>query len=371
MTAGDALRVAHLVYTANLGGSETIAAEVCRRLPADRYDARVLMMFPGDGPLPAFLDAKSVPHGSLRNAGWRKRLNPAYLATRLRRHRIDILHVHHIPLYRYVRWGARLAGIPVLGCTEHANHSISQTPALQRESRHAARHARFFAVVSEHLKRYFTDELGIADEKVVVVPNGVDTDRFFPGPDKGSAPRDRVRLITVGRLVEAKDFPNLLAAAASLRAEGRDFSLDIVGDGELREDVNEEIARRGLAGTVQLLGSRTDVSSLLRDADAFVLSSRREGLPVAVLEALATGLPVVATSVGAIPEIVRDGDNGLLVPPGDANALAAAIRRLLDDPPLRLAIGARARRVVTERYSLDRMVRRYTELYDSALRRDP
>lgn len=371
MTPGSALRVAHIVYTANLGGSETIAAEICRRLPADRFDARVLMMFPGDGPLPAFLDARGVPHGSLRNVGWKKRLNPFYLASCLRKHRIDILHVHHIPLYWYIRRGARLAGIPVVGCTEHASHSISMIPALQRESRHAARHARFFAVVSEHLKRYFTEELGIPAEGVIVVPNGVDTERFSPGPNTGTAPSGSVRLISVGRLVDAKDYPTLFAAAATLRAEGREFSLSIVGDGDLRANVEANVARSGLNDTVRLLGNRTDVGSLLQSSDAFVLSSRREGLPVSVLEALATGLPVVATKVGAIPDVVNDGENGLLVPPGDPQALAAAIRRLLDDAPLRRLIGETARRLVVEQYSLDRMVDRYAEIYDSAAGRHP
>jgi glycosyltransferase involved in cell wall biosynthesis len=176
-------------------------------------------------------------------------------------------------------------------------------------------------------------------------------------------------LISVGRLTEAKDHPNLLAAVDLLRQGGEPVELVIVGEGELRPSLEAEIARRNLGTAVTLAGVRTDPEHLLREADVFVLSSSREGFPVVVLEAMASGLPVVSTRVGGVSEILQDGENGMLVPPGDPGALAAAIRRLMTDSTLRASLGRRARETVASRFSLDRAVERYGRLYETALAR--
>ncbi len=363
-------RVAHLVYSENLGGSETAAAEICRRLDRSRFESCILMMFPGPGPLPDYLTQRSLRFYQLHNCGVRRFANPLYLAARLRWLRLDVLHIHHIPLYTYIWRAARWARIPIVGCTEHAKYSISRSLRLQDGCRHAARHADFLVTVSHELKEYFVRELRVPTKAVRVIPNGVDTSVFHPADggsrgSSGAAGRPAGgRLISVGRLVEAKDYPSLFSALALLRSAGRAVDLLLVGDGELREVLAREAAGRGLSDCVAFCGSRTDVPELLRAADVFVLSSRREGLPIVVLEAMASGLPVAATRVGAISEVVRDGEDGLLVPPGDPPALAAALARLLDDGELRARLSRHARNSVLEGFALDQVVRRYEELYE-------
>lgn len=373
---GRAIRVGHLVYCEVLGGSETVAAEICRGLDSLAYEPSVLSMVPGPGALPRYLEEKGIAFHRLRSAGVRKLLNPFYLAAKLKRLRLDVLHVHHVPLFIGAYRAARLAGIRAIGCTEHAKHSISRSRRLQDGTRAAARVADFFVAVSEDLKRYFVDDLSVPPESVLVIPNGVDITRFHPGPghpspangSSGAAAGGR-KLISVGRLAEAKDHPNLLAAIELLRREGEPVELILVGDGELRGALEAEIALRRLETAVTLAGVRTDPERLLREADVFVLSSSREGFPVVVLEAMASGLPVVSTRVGGVPEIVREGENGLMVPPGDPGALAAAIRRVSTDPALRASLGRNARETAVDRFSLDRAVERYGRLYRAALAR--
>ncbi|HEX4824877.1 MAG TPA: glycosyltransferase [Candidatus Polarisedimenticolaceae bacterium] len=363
------VRVGHLVYCRILGGSEAVAAEICRGLDSRSYAASVVSMVDGPGVLPRYLEEKGVAFHRLRNFGFRRRLNPLYLAAKLRRLRFDVLHVHHVPLFADVYRAARLAGVSVIGCTEHAKLSISRSAILQNEVRRAAHVADFFVTVSEDLKRYFVDDLSVRPESIEVIPNGVDVGLFHPGaaPSDVGNDADGRRLITVGRLTEAKDHSNLIAAVDLLRQAGESVQLVIVGDGELRASLEAEIARRNLGAFVTLAGARTDPQRFLREADIFVLSSAREGFPVVILEAMASGLAVVSTDVGGISEVLKTDENGLLVRPGDPAALAAAVRRLLSDSALRSSLGTRARETVVNRFSLRSSVERYEKLYEGAL----
>jgi glycosyltransferase involved in cell wall biosynthesis len=213
---------------------------------------------------------------------------------------------------------------------------------LLRATRDAAvRRARRIFTPSEYLRRIVVG-WGIPEDRVGVIPN--------PAPEVPTLPpREEVRrelgmsgptLGFAGRLMAAK----ALGVALSAVAEVPEVSLVVVGDGPDREALERQSTQLGLDGRVRFVGSRSrdDVLRTLYAADAAVLSSRYENFPHLVVEALAVGTPVIATSVGGVPEVVRDGENGLLVPPGDADALAAAIRRLLQEPGLRDRLAAAA-----------------------------
>ncbi len=188
--------------------------------------------------------------------------------------------------------------------------------------------------------------------KVVLAPHGVDTERFRP-PHRTSAtvPSDPVSIVAVGRLVPKKGYPVLIAALEALGAAGADFTCRIVGDGAERGEIETRLSAAGLDGRVTLVGTRTqqEIVEEYRRADVFVQASvvtddgDRDGIPNAVLEAMATGLPVVASSVAGIPEVVHDGVSGLLVEPGDIGSLAGALARLVGDEGLRRHLGAGAR----------------------------
>jgi glycosyltransferase involved in cell wall biosynthesis len=198
-----------------------------------------------------------------------------------------------------------------------------------------------------------------------VIHNGVDVAAFAPGDRWARSPG--LRAIAVGRLTRVKDHATLLRAASRVVAELPGFHLDVVGDGSERPALEALSRSLGLQGCVSFLGERQDVVGPLRDADVFTLASVSEGLSVSLLEAQASGLPAVVTSVGGNPEVVVDGTTGLLVPAGSAEGLAAALTGLLGDPA-RLVVMGRAARLRAERhFDLRVTVAQYESLYSGLI----
>jgi glycosyltransferase involved in cell wall biosynthesis len=195
-----------------------------------------------------------------------------------------------------------------------------------------------------------------------VIPNGV---AVPPSPAARPA-RDVPVVISVTRLQAPKDTTTLVRALGLVERPCRCL---VVGDGPERASVEAAIAAQDGRAPVELLGDRSDVGELLADADVFVLSSRSEGMPLSILEAMAAGLPVVASSVGGIPELVRDGETGRLVPPGNEGSLATALEETLDDPELRARLGAAGRRRVVDHFSVEACRAAHLELFRSLLRR--
>jgi glycosyltransferase involved in cell wall biosynthesis len=195
-----------------------------------------------------------------------------------------------------------------------------------------------------------------------VIPNAIDA-RAAPAAHHDPGPP---RIVTVGRLAWPKDPLTLVHALARVHGP---FSALIVGSGPRRADVEAEIRRLRLGASVQVCGPRSDVPDLLAGADVFALASQSEGGPISILEAMAAGLPVIASDVGGVGEIVDDGVTGLLVTPGDPDALAAALQRVLDDAELRRRLGAAGRRRAAERFDVGAQRRAHLELYARELAR--
>jgi len=208
-----------------------------------------------------------------------------------------------------------------------------------------------------------------------LIPNGIPTDEYAPNPDTraqwrqahGIEPHATV-LVHVGRFAPPKNHALLIEAFAQVRSDAPLYLL-LVGGGELENTVREQVAELGLQERVRFLGVRADVADILRASDMFVLSSRVEGNPMSVMEAMAARLPVVSTAVGGVPELVQEGATGLLVPSEDAGALAQAMQALVDDPARRQAMGAAARRHAVAHFDIRHTVRGYEQLYESLLRR--
>lgn len=257
-----------------------------------------------------------------------------------------------------VAWGLRrLTGVPYVVCLRGGDvpgfrcegvdgfHRLLAPVTRRVWSRAAAVTANSQGLAD--LASAFMPELAVP-----VIPNGVDTALFHPDPQRHSARDDGlVRLLAVGRLVGQKGFDLLLDALARPGLERAE--LDLVGDGEWRAGLEAQAARLGLAGRIRFRGwlDRADLAAVYREADIFVLSSRDEGMPNVVLEAMASALPVVSTAVAGARDLVADGETGLLVPTEDVGALADAICRLADDAGKRAAFGARGRRRVEDSFS--------------------
>jgi glycosyltransferase involved in cell wall biosynthesis len=294
----------------------------------------------------------------------RRLLQAGCLALRLREDGITHVHAHFAhEATRVAMLAARLTGLP-FSFTAHAR-DIYSDDVDHRLLREKTERARFAVTETEFNRAFMRSRIGIAAaSKVHVVHNGVDLERFSPGP----APEDEPLILAVGRLVEKKGFPTLIAACRLLRERGRRFRCEIVGYGELRPRLEADIRAAGLGEVVRLPGMRSqdELPAVYRRAAVFAMPAvigadgNRDSLPTVLLEALACGVPVVASRVTGIPEIVDDDENGLLVEPGDAEALSRALERLLDDPDLRRRFGEAGRAKAQERFDIETNAR---ELY--------
>lgn len=278
------------------------------------------------------------------------------------------------------------AGRPVLSLEQRATPVTdvvvprALAPILPRLFRLSRR--RFAAVVAVSLEncRTLVSYYGLPATQVVVIPNGIDLARLAgpTSPEAAAAlrrefglPAERRVVITVGRLAPNKGQQHLVAAAPAVLARFPAVHFLLVGEGEARPALTAQIAALGLEGHVTLAGRRDDVPALLRGSDVFVFPSLAEGFALALLEALAVGLPVVATRVGGAEEAITSGENGFLVPPGDPEALAAALIALLDLSPTALAAMRAAARRAATRFDLRHTAAQTLALYRRLSHRTP
>jgi len=305
--------------------------------------------------------------------GPHERSYPRVLASFLAGHRVDVLHWH-------AGWGweddsiARVADeadVPALVLTHHFPfllHKRSKADLLRtRTGRVDARIA-----VSEGQRASYL-RLGIPESGFATVPNGVRP--RGPGPGRTRAREalgladDDLVVMTVGRLTNMKGQRYLVEAAAMLRPDFPRLKVVVIGDGELRPELESLVLRHGLQDVVLLPGHREDARQLLDAADVFALSSTSEGMPLVLLEAMDAGLPVVATRIIGAEEVVLHEETGLVAPPKNADALAEALRRLLADPDRRAAYGAAGRRRYVHEFTARRMADRTWAVYEDALER--
>jgi glycosyltransferase involved in cell wall biosynthesis len=359
-------RILLLITLAETGGAQTYVAGLLPAL-AGRFDVTVAAH--GPGPLRDAAAAAGVRYVPLRHV--RRDLHPARdllglmeLLALMRREQPDIVHANSSKAGVLGRVAAALARVPVRIFTVHGWAFKAYAEPVSTLYRWADRLMRPLTTVTICVsERELAAGLAAgtcSPRRTVVIPTAVDGAAAPEARHDGRPPR----LVTVGRLAAPKDPVTFVRALARVREP---FAAVVVGDGPDRARVEAEIRAAGLAGTVELAGERRDVDRLLAAADVFVLSSRSEGAPLSVLEAMAAGVPVVASAVGGVPEIV--GDAGLLVPPEDPDALAAAIDRLLADGPLRCRLGTAGRDRVRERFDIAQLRRAHLELYARELER--
>jgi glycosyltransferase involved in cell wall biosynthesis len=362
-------RILFVVTLAETGGAQTYVASLLEPL-ADRFD--VVVAAHGDGPLRDAARAAGVRFVRLRQVRrpvslWRDVLGFLELLALVRREHPHIVHLNSAKAAALGRPAAWLGRVPIRIYTVHGwafRAHGAPASALYRWAERVLRPLTTVTVCVSDSERGAGLAAHTCEERTtVVIRNGVDPGGFRAG----EAHSGRPRIVTVGRLQAPKDAVTLVRALAGLR--GRSFEALLVGDGPDRPAVEEEVRRLGLESAVELLGERDDVPELLGTADVFVLSSNSEGLPLSILEAMAAGLPVVASNVGGVAEVVVDGATGLLVPPGDAQRLAAAIERLLEDPVLRRRLGEAGRIRVAEHFDLAAVHQAHLDLYRRVLAR--
>lgn len=364
------LTIGHVVLSLDVGGLERVVATLARA----QHDAgaRVTVYcldHPGDLATP--LPAAGIPVHAVRRRG-RSGLDAGAvlrLSRMLRAEGVSVVHCHNHGALLYGAMAARLAKLSRVVYTVHGAKTSGRRATARLQKLGLVREVVF---VSGDARRVAREAGMLSERHVHTIVNGVDPSAFAV---TGEARQSIRRALGIGeaasvcgivaRLTPAKDHRTLFEALNRVRAARPDVHCIVVGDGELRADLETRARELGLETTVHFAGARGNVRDYLSAMDVFALSSVTEGLAMTLLEAMAAGLPVVATRVGGNPEVVVDGETGLLVPPRDPDALAAAIRSLFDDSKLAARMGESGRTRVRERFSLDAMVRAYAAVYDA------
>jgi len=375
----DPLAVGVVCYP-TFGGSGVIATEVALALAARGHDVHLFAYA-----RPARLQDDRVAFHKVEVRDYPVFHHPPYamaLASRIvdlaratpRGRPLDVLHVHyavpHATSALLARDVLRAEGLPAprLVTTLHGTDItlVGSDPTYRPITRHSIRGSDVVTVPSRYLRDETRARLDLADLPIEVVPNFVDADRFTPAPDR-DRPATRVRhaeavLVHVSNLRPVKRAPDCVDVLARVAAV-RPARLVIVGDGPDLGLIERRAAELGVADRVTLAGERHDVRDHLAEADVFLLPSTLESFGVAALEAMAMGVPVVATDVGGLPEVVAHGETGLLVPVGDVDALARATLDLVGDPARRMAMGRAARDRAVALFRTEPVIDRFEALY--------
>jgi glycosyltransferase involved in cell wall biosynthesis len=367
MMALPRLRVLQIIPQLVTGGAETMMVRLAASLDSNVFETRAVSLFRAIGSdLERTLDAAGVRVDYLNK---RRGIDPV-LFLRLRRilrdFAPDVVHTHLTALAH---------ALPALAWRRpaavfHTVHNVADkevSPACQRIHGAAftfgVRPVAIADAVEESVRRIY----GIDD--ALLIPNGVPVDRFQRSATRASAWRSKhgfaeeaLLFVAAGRLTAQKNHQLLISAFKRAFAAAAGCHLIIVGDGELQAALSEAVVSNGLTGRVHLLGKRDDMPDVFGAADVFVLPSDWEGHPLTAMEAMAAGLPVIATRVGGVPEIVRDGVTGVLFDAGDALALTNALRSLADEPATRSAM-SRAAVADSKRFDVRAMARAYQDAY--------
>jgi sugar transferase (PEP-CTERM/EpsH1 system associated) len=369
--------IAHVLYRLDTGGMERILVSLIKAT-ADRY-RHVVITLCGFGPLRAEIENTVSACLSLDKKPGKDWHCYVRLWRALRRLKPDLVQTYNIGTLDLAPM-VKLAGVRRLVHAEHGRDAADpngENPRYRRMRRWMAPFIDRYVAVSEDLQHWLTERAGIQACKVAYIANGIDVAAFDVRHAASRsrrlladlAPPGSVLIGNVARLDKVKDQASLLAAFALVRAEAGDTPcrLIIAGEGGQRTALQQQIDRLDLQQNVRLLGDRDDVAALLAECDVFVLSSIAEGMPVTLMEAMAAGLPVVATDVGGVASVVDDGVTGTLTPPSDPRALANALKSYVTDEILRRRHGAAGRARASAHFSLRAMVGGYVSLYDALL----
>jgi glycosyltransferase involved in cell wall biosynthesis/serine acetyltransferase len=374
------LRVFHMVSSLEMGGSEHQMAEVASRQKAEGYDVTVGCLS-ARGPLLEVLRLAGIavfefdPKGALFRPGGVYQL--LRLARFFAKNRFNVVQTHDLYSTLLAVPVAWITRVPViLSCRRDLSHWWWYTPRRRAFLRHVQNRSSYVIANSQAVRDFLVEKDGFDPKLIRVVRNGVDLERFASvradrqGLFPHLAAQSQLIAVVANMNVETKGHADLIRAAAEVSREFNDAKFLLIGDGAERSRLEAMTQELGLSDTVLFLGRRKDVPGILACCDLFVLPSWAEGLPNSVLEAMASGLPVVATRVGGTPEIIEDGVNGLLVAPKEPHALALAIMHILENGDFAKQIARSARDRACAQFGFDRLLTELDGLYFEARPRE-
>lgn len=352
------IRVAHLVGSLQYGGAENQVVQLLNGLNSFRIEKYLITFNDVETGNSRALEPE-IKHLKVKLSRWGQIGCIFRLYRLLKLLKIDVVQAHMFHASLYVAIAARLAGVPVVVTTEHGknlwkkwiHHFIEKWIISPLSSMRVA--------VSKDIRQIRVESGNVPKDKITVITNCVE----IPENIRRYAGRKKVRIGTVGRLVPAKNYGALITAFKKLMEDGLNTELIFVGDGPERLKLESMVRDLGITVHVTFAGYQDNVNAFLREFDIFALSSIREGIPVAMLEAMAMGVPVVATKVGGIPEVIQNNVDGLLVDSRNPEMIAHALKKLMEDTSLRNRIAKAGRRKMARLFSREAICRQYEQLY--------
>jgi glycosyltransferase involved in cell wall biosynthesis len=359
------MRILQVLAGLHLGGAEQMVADLSAWLQAQGHTVLVANLTAERTMLPAF-ETRQIPVQQVMVPGVFARLYAHRLVSLIRRFRPDVVHCHNTAWLKTAS-ACRWTRTPCV-FTLH-NYHDDWLEKHRKWLRWAATVTHYCVGVAPGIEKLFVDILGVPEERTLYIRNGVpDIHRLDPIDVDWEVPKQAKTVGMVGRFDDhQKDQLTLVRAMAMVCEQVPDVHLVFIGDGPRRAEVEQLASQLDMSDRAHFLGLRRDVPALLHHLDVFVLSSRIEGESLAILEAMSAQRPIVATAVGGTPGLLANGECGLLVPPGDAPAMAQAIVELLTNKTKAQELARRARERFLQEYTIDRMGERYLELYEKAI----
>lgn len=365
-------KILHLNNTSSIGGAEQVILNLADFVSPDRYTSYVGVF--REGELVSELKKRGIKFLWLKESTQVYDFKFLKNITRLiRANHIDLIHSHTWGTDFYAYWASRILKIPMI-TTVHNRYYIFEKWSRRFSYKVFLSHIKKIIAVSQDIKNLLQEAVKLSPQKVELIYNGIDTNKF---ENRGNLEKireelklseDELILGNVGNLREVKDHHTLILAFNKISSLFPQAKLLIIGEGELKPSLLKLCSELGLEERVLFLGHREDVPSILNLMDIFVLSSRLEGCSISILEAMASGKPVIATEVGGNPELILKGKSGFLVPSAEPEKLAEKMVLLLKDENLRREMGEEGKNRVKEKFSLERMAKNYEELYSSILK---
>lgn len=368
-TTGARRRVLHLIESGGIYGAERVILNLSREmLVKGDFEPVIGCIVQRDDERVDLVEVArdyGIEAHRIRIANARVLFELPRAARELQRLQIDLIHVHGYKPAVYAYFLRRLSGIEIFA-TCHLWFVDANAPwkmrIMMRIEKRLYRHYPAIAAVSEDIQRILLDH-EVAQDRISLIRNGIALSDYSMCT-RVRRPGEPIRVLNVARLSEQKAQCDLVAAASLMDPSIGCVQVDIVGDGELRAVLERQIERAGVTDRVRLLGFRQDVRSVLAEADIFVLPSLDEGMPMSLLEAVASKVPAIVTAVGDVPKLIVDGETGIVVPKSNPQVLAQAIERLVRQPDLGRRLADNAWERLRREYSSEQMLEAYSRLYE-------
>ncbi|MBS5386560.1 MAG: glycosyltransferase [Clostridiales bacterium] len=356
----DKVKVVLLISDLGMGGAENITVNIAQYINKEKFDVKIISMFSEKYCVDKYKNIISkykIPIIYLNKKPGLD-LNIIFrLVSILRKERPDILHSH--------RYSCVYALIPSIICRVHGRlhtvHNIAdkEIPRVYRKLMKIAYHfLRVTAVaINEGVKDSIIECYKLESNIVPIIKNGVDISKFYSGKKN-----ETVTLINVGRFSPQKNHMLLIKCLANVLKYTRNIKLILIGEGELKDKIEQFVRELGITENVYFTGNISNVEEYLASADIYVMTSDYEGLPLSVIEAMAAGLPIISTKAGGVVNLIKDGQNGVLIDVGDEAAFSRVMIDLIEDPEKRIKMGKESQELARE-YSVERMVGEYEALY--------